>query len=372
MTTTAAGIRSMDRPSVNLPPYAFSAAIIGDSQAKYLFHHFDPLAGDSPGFISCRGARIADVPSLIVKLPQGITRLILHVGSNDIVRNGAARVCRDYVWMIRQLQRSRPELRSIHVSLVLPRHTNRRRGNMNRSFVRRFNYEARNFNQEMKRLCYEDLARVYFIDHGFHQLPPWRFLAADGVHTSFEGVALLSEHFKAVLGYGRTNRTSHWLDRFPTAASPSSRSHFNPSGSPPATQTSPGALQAQPAGLVSAAVSATTLRRSPDALRAQCILPESSSTSASAARRNPDDPAPSIPEPGPRTPARVIESEPMSAPAQSPLPSTSRAPSGPCVALSSEEFPSLPPSSSQPKSGIPSAPTTDPTPRHPYNLRSSF
>ncbi|KAM7307455.1 protein 5NUC [Ixodes scapularis] len=139
-----------------------------------------------------------------------------------------------------------------------------------------------------------------------------------------------------------------------------------------ATQTSPGALQAQPAGLVSAAVRATTLRRSPDALRAQCILPESSSTSASAARRNPDDPAPSIPEPGPRTPARVIESEPMSAPAQSPLPSTSRAPSGPCVALSSGEFPSLPPSSSQPKSGIPSAPTTDPTPRHPYNLRSSF
>ncbi|KAG0445608.1 hypothetical protein HPB47_013490, partial [Ixodes persulcatus] len=168
-----------DRPSVNLPHCAFSAAIIGDSQAKYLFHHFDPLAGDSPGFISCRGARIADVPSLIVKLPQGITRLILHVGSNDIARNGAARVCRDYVWMIRQLQRSGPELQSIHVSLVLPRHTNRRRDNMNGGFVRRFNYEARNFNQEMKRLCYEDLAKVYFIDHGFHQLPPWRFLAAD-------------------------------------------------------------------------------------------------------------------------------------------------------------------------------------------------
>ncbi|KAG0413006.1 hypothetical protein HPB47_009852, partial [Ixodes persulcatus] len=181
MTTTAAGRRSMDRPSVNLPHCAFSAAIIGGSQAKYLFHHFNPLAGDWPGFISCRGAHIADVPSLIVKLPQGITRLILHVGSNDIARNGVARV-----WMIRQLQQSRPELRSIHVSLVLPRHTTRRRGNMNGGVVRCFNYEARNFNQEMKRLCYEDLAKVYFIDH---------------VHTIFEGVALLSEHFKSMLGY---------------------------------------------------------------------------------------------------------------------------------------------------------------------------
>ncbi|KAK8767872.1 hypothetical protein V5799_005349 [Amblyomma americanum] len=42
---------------------------------------------------------------------------------------------------------------------------------------------------------------VRYIDHGFTSLPLWRFLAADGLHTSFEGVGLLAQHFKAELNY---------------------------------------------------------------------------------------------------------------------------------------------------------------------------
>ncbi|KAK8778270.1 hypothetical protein V5799_020390 [Amblyomma americanum] len=42
---------------------------------------------------------------------------------------------------------------------------------------------------------------VRYIDHGFTSLPLWRFLAADGLHTSFEDVGLLAHHFKAKLNY---------------------------------------------------------------------------------------------------------------------------------------------------------------------------
>ncbi|KAL1418439.1 hypothetical protein MTO96_025936 [Rhipicephalus appendiculatus] len=37
-------------------------------------------------------------------------------------------------------------------------------------------------------------------------MPPWRVLAADGLHPSFEGVAMLALHYRGLL----TTRTSRW------------------------------------------------------------------------------------------------------------------------------------------------------------------
>ncbi|KAG0430161.1 hypothetical protein HPB47_022945 [Ixodes persulcatus] len=190
---------------------------------------------------------------------------------------------------------------------------------MNGGFVRRFNYEARNFNQEMKRLCHEDLAKVYFIDHGFHQLPPTSNLCLDMAEPTGPLTGLAG--FQLLLRLAQEVNSIH---------------PFLPQQ------------------------------------RKQALALFRHRTLTLCLRPSPDDPAPSFPEPDPRTPARVIESEPMSAPTQNPLPSTSLAPSGPSIALSSEEFPSLPSSSSQPKSGVRSDLTTDPTPHHRYNLRSSF
>ncbi|CAN7945728.1 unnamed protein product, partial [Ixodes hexagonus] len=212
----AAGTRRMDRPSLKFPKSSITSAIIGDSQSKYLFQHFDPHASDSPGFIPYSGACISDVPVLTRDLPATVSRLVLHVGTNDIARNGATRSSQDFVQILRDLLRKPPGLVSVHVSLVLPLQPNRRRGGRNGRFVRRFNLEARNFNLEMRRISREVLTNVYYIDHGFTDLPPQRFLAADGLHPSFEGVALLAQHLKEVQGYGR-HTTSAWLDNISTA-----------------------------------------------------------------------------------------------------------------------------------------------------------
>ncbi|KAH9384514.1 hypothetical protein HPB48_026522 [Haemaphysalis longicornis] len=55
---------------------------------------------------------------------------------------------------------------------------------------------------------------------------PWRFLAADGLHASFEGVAVLAQHFKERLRYHRPRwasaspRLTEETDTQPDQASP--------------------------------------------------------------------------------------------------------------------------------------------------------
>ncbi|KAH9359725.1 hypothetical protein HPB48_002404 [Haemaphysalis longicornis] len=44
-------------------------------------------------------------------------------------------------------------------------------------------------------------ADVRYIDHALHELPARRVFAADGLHASFEGVALLAEHFRNALSF---------------------------------------------------------------------------------------------------------------------------------------------------------------------------
>ncbi|CAN8014806.1 unnamed protein product, partial [Ixodes persulcatus] len=106
-----------------------------------------------------------------------------------------------YRSLVDRTLRERPEVRRIFVSLVLPRHTNRRGGSPNQRFIFWFHRQARLFNESVKNLCRRSRT-VSYVDLGFTELPPRRFLAADGGHPSFLGVALMAEHLREILPRG--------------------------------------------------------------------------------------------------------------------------------------------------------------------------
>ncbi|KAH6942988.1 hypothetical protein HPB50_013302 [Hyalomma asiaticum] len=89
-------------------------------------------------------------------------------------------------------------------------------------FMRRCNSEACRFNRLLQGFCRRS-RNVFYVDHGFEWLPPFRVLAADGLHPSFEGVALIAARIRQ-LCIKRTKVTfSSWRDfasseapRYPT------------------------------------------------------------------------------------------------------------------------------------------------------------
>lgn len=105
--------------------------------------------------------------------------------------------------------RARPELQRLIVSCVLPRHINRRLDRPNDDFVRWFNREAQELNDTIKRYCRRP-SKVTYLDYGFESLPPRRFLAADGLHPSFSGVALMAQTLKTILRRGKMETAPGW------------------------------------------------------------------------------------------------------------------------------------------------------------------
>ncbi|KAM7297254.1 MAM and LDL-receptor class A domain-containing protein 2 [Ixodes scapularis] len=65
-------------------------------------------------------------------------------------------------------------------------------------FVLWFNNQARLFNQSVRNL-WRRSQTVFYVVHGFEDLPPRRFLAADGAHPNFLGVAVIAEHLRGIL-----------------------------------------------------------------------------------------------------------------------------------------------------------------------------
>ncbi|KAL1416084.1 hypothetical protein MTO96_028254 [Rhipicephalus appendiculatus] len=51
---------------------------------------------------------------------------------------------------------------------------------------------------------------VYFLDHGFYELPPTRALAADGLHLSFEGTAILASPLRQLFVTRFSDAVSSW------------------------------------------------------------------------------------------------------------------------------------------------------------------
>lgn len=196
-----------ERLSVRSPCVPISCAVIGDSSIKYVHQTFNPLEPGTPAFISYRGARFNDVPGLLHRLPPTLPRLVIHVGTVDIADNGCAQALTDLKQLVQWIHQERPNL-ELCISLPLPRAPNRRRRGANKRFVHWFNREASRFVSHVRRLCHrKEFGRgVFYLDHAFHEMPPWRVLAADGLHPSFEGVAMLALHYRGLL----TTRTSRW------------------------------------------------------------------------------------------------------------------------------------------------------------------
>ncbi|KAH7959110.1 hypothetical protein HPB49_008324 [Dermacentor silvarum] len=161
-----------------------NCAIIGDSTIKYVYENFNPVEPGTPGFVCYSSARFRDVPGLLQHVAPTVPKLVLHVGTTNIGDNGATQALED-------------------LNLPLPRALNCRRHGVNKRFVYWFNREASRYVNQVRPLCHRrELGRgVFYLDH--------RVLAADGLHPSFEGMAMLALHYRRLL----TTRTSRWHPR---------------------------------------------------------------------------------------------------------------------------------------------------------------
>ncbi|KAH6946411.1 hypothetical protein HPB50_013255 [Hyalomma asiaticum] len=166
-------------------------AVIGDSQTKYFCNHFNPSSPDAPMFVCQPGANIESVGDLIDFVPRGVSALMLHVGTNDVARTSAAATFDKYVQLVRHIRLTRPDIRTIFATLLLPRGPNLRLCRPNLPAVNRFNRESHWLNCRLVDFCQRE-PQMFFIDHGLYNFPPWMVFAADGVHPSFGGVSLLT------------------------------------------------------------------------------------------------------------------------------------------------------------------------------------
>lgn len=190
--------------------------VIGDSQTKYLFQFFDPLCPGTPAFISQPGACIADVRLLVDSIPSTATSVFLHVGTNDLCSTTPECAFSEYRSLTDLILQSRPNISTIYATLILPRSANRRRDYCISRFARRCNERARRFNALLREFCRHSRC-VRFIDHGLQHFPACRVLAADGLHPSFEGVALLAGHIRELCFLQQRCNPPGWRDSACTA-----------------------------------------------------------------------------------------------------------------------------------------------------------
>lgn len=219
LSRPAPGAPTVEQLTRRYPKHLPAAAVIGNSQTRYLFQHFDAYARSSPAFITIRGATTFDIEKELSNVPRSITTLIFHVGTSELERFGCEETLRRLRRLVNKTLQARPELQKLVVSLVLPRSTNRRLDQPNDTFVHWFNHEARQFNDTVKSYCRKP-GKVSYLDHDFTSLPPRRFLAADGLHPSFSGVALLAQNLKGLLQRGEAPTPPGWSSEIPAATNP--------------------------------------------------------------------------------------------------------------------------------------------------------
>ncbi|KAG0433111.1 hypothetical protein HPB47_020217 [Ixodes persulcatus] len=212
------------------PKCSIKTEIIGDSQAKYLYQHFNAYSSEAPAFITYSGGRFSDVMQLLEYVPETVSTLILHIGTNDLAKDGAQASLEHLHELLSYIRSTRPGIGPIYISLVLPRSANRRRRFSNHQFVWWFNKQVTKFNIEVSRLCRSD-SGTFYIHHAFSEMPARRVLAADGVHPSFEGVALLALHYQQVIMKNTKQEPAGWSDTPPTIRIPDAAdtgSHASP------------------------------------------------------------------------------------------------------------------------------------------------
>lgn len=119
--------------------------------------------------------------------------------------------------MLEFVNRERPDIADIFVTLLLPQTPNRRRGCANRRAVERYNREACHFNALLRAHCRRS-RNVRYINHGMEWLPSGRVFAADGLHPSFEGVAVMTSHLQQVLLRNSARSAHAWMDQASVSA----------------------------------------------------------------------------------------------------------------------------------------------------------
>lgn len=211
----ARGAPPVEQLSRKFPRHPPTTAIIGNSQTRYLHRHFNPHDRATPAIITIRGASTFDIEKELAGIPRSVTTLVFHVGTSELASYGLDESLRRLRRLVNNTLRTRQELERLIVSCVLPRYPNQHLERSNEQFVHRFNRDARQFNETVKAYCRRP-SKVSYVDYQFEQLPPRRFLAADGLHPSFMGVALIAETLKSALGRGDLEATTGWSTQ-PTA-----------------------------------------------------------------------------------------------------------------------------------------------------------
>ncbi|KAL1442977.1 hypothetical protein MTO96_030492 [Rhipicephalus appendiculatus] len=169
----AASRSSTERLSRRYPNYPTKCAVIGDSIMRYVHTHFSPNNSTTPCFISYGCAMFSDIPALLEYLSEHADTLLLHVGTTDILKTGAEKSLDSLRETLQRVRQMRSTIKTLHISLPLPRAPNRRRHDSNWRFVSKFNREVQRFSREARRLCHYGMlgAGVFYVEHGFSTLP---------------------------------------------------------------------------------------------------------------------------------------------------------------------------------------------------------
>ncbi|EEC12155.1 hypothetical protein IscW_ISCW020135 [Ixodes scapularis] len=96
-----------------------------------------------------------DAKHLLDFMPQGINRLILHLGTNDLATAGISLALTRYRNLLRMVREQHPDIVNVYATSVLPRAPNQRRSSLNWSFAARFHSKAQGFNGGLPHLRHQ-------------------------------------------------------------------------------------------------------------------------------------------------------------------------------------------------------------------------
>lgn len=135
------------------------------------------------------------------------------MGTNGLASTNGAYAFEKHKSLLDLIGKECPKVSRVYVTLVLPKSTNRRLRNRNYRFVGRCNCEVLYFNQ-LLRNCYQCSRTVFYLDHGLQLLCVARVFAADGLHPSFQGVAVMASHLHG-LCFNRKGASTAWSSTWP-------------------------------------------------------------------------------------------------------------------------------------------------------------
>ncbi|KAH8033110.1 hypothetical protein HPB51_007299 [Rhipicephalus microplus] len=139
------------------------------------------------------------------------SNLILHIGANGLANMDPPTAFDRYVALLDRIRHDRPDIPMAFATLVLPRAPKQRLHQNNWRAVRRFNFEAREFNLRLLSLCHEKEG-IFYVNHRIKALPPWTVLAANDLHPSFAGVSPLAWNIDNLLLDLRRSYITNWLE----------------------------------------------------------------------------------------------------------------------------------------------------------------